>query len=190
MPWYRRLAWSFYPRILVLGMGMFQAGVAFLAWLATYCTAAQIMLKPSCGAQHAVQYVPRRHAGLALHYITDCDYRVHGVAAAVPSLTVPRARGVLCGKTRVGLCGARGRGVACRRGCSRRRSSCWPRCCSCLPFILVGAVDCSAPGSRLDSRLSSFVNQVTPYTLYGPGHTSCSIPGQEHRIFGFRRETR
>ena len=33
MPWYRRLAWSFYLRILVLGMGMFQAGVAFLAWI-------------------------------------------------------------------------------------------------------------------------------------------------------------
>ena len=33
MPWYRRLAWCFYPRILVLGMGRFQAGVAFLAWL-------------------------------------------------------------------------------------------------------------------------------------------------------------
>ena len=29
---YRRLAWSFPPRILVLGMGRFQAGVSFLTW--------------------------------------------------------------------------------------------------------------------------------------------------------------
>ena len=34
MPRYRRLAWSFYPRILVLGMGRFQAAVAFLALVA------------------------------------------------------------------------------------------------------------------------------------------------------------
>ena len=33
MPWYRRLAWAFYPRILVLGMGRFEAGGAFLAWM-------------------------------------------------------------------------------------------------------------------------------------------------------------
>ena len=26
------MAWCFYPRILVMGMGRFQAGVAFLAW--------------------------------------------------------------------------------------------------------------------------------------------------------------
>ena len=33
MTWYRRLAWLFYPRILVLGMGRFQAVVALLAWV-------------------------------------------------------------------------------------------------------------------------------------------------------------
>ena len=33
MPWYRSLAWSFYLRFLVLGMGRFQAGVVFLAWI-------------------------------------------------------------------------------------------------------------------------------------------------------------
>ena len=30
MPWHRRLAWSFYLRILVLGMGMFQARVEYI----------------------------------------------------------------------------------------------------------------------------------------------------------------
>ena len=34
MPWY--MAWSFYPRILVLGKCRFQAVVAFLAWLVLY----------------------------------------------------------------------------------------------------------------------------------------------------------
>ena len=33
MPWYRRLAWSFYPRILVLRMGRCQAVDAFLVWI-------------------------------------------------------------------------------------------------------------------------------------------------------------
>ena len=33
MPWYRRMAWSFYHRILVLGTGRFQAAVSFLAWI-------------------------------------------------------------------------------------------------------------------------------------------------------------
>ena len=35
MAWYRRLTWLFYLRILVLGMGRFQAAVAFVAWVRT-----------------------------------------------------------------------------------------------------------------------------------------------------------
>ena len=30
MPWYRRMAWCFYPRILVLGMGRFQGSCSFI----------------------------------------------------------------------------------------------------------------------------------------------------------------
>ena len=33
MPWYRRMVWYFYPRILVLGMGRIRAVVSFLAWV-------------------------------------------------------------------------------------------------------------------------------------------------------------
>ena len=60
MPWYRRLAWSFYPRILVLGMGRFRAAVAFLAWVVLSLKKWPyyvVLSKKSRG--HGMQRVPR-----------------------------------------------------------------------------------------------------------------------------------